>query len=99
MSDQESTAPGRVFRVVSAPVGIYAEAGFDKKRLGELPVGTQIEVDDETRRRVAGVIWWQHSGGWSPQRSVSRDQIFMVRVNRKYFKVIDGPLSIRPDTS
>lgn len=99
MSDHEETTPGRIFRVVSAPVGVYAEAGFDKKRIGELPVGTQIEVDDDSRRRVEGVIWWQHSGGWSPQRSVSRDQIYMVRVNRKYFKVIDGPLSIRPDTS
>lgn len=99
MTDQQGSAQGQTFRVVNAPVGVYAEAGFGSTRISELAVGTQIDVEAGSRRNVEGVIWWRHRLGWSPQRSISRDQIYLVRVNRKYFRVVDGPLSIRPEPS
>lgn len=97
MTDQQNSSQGRVFQVVNAPIGVYAAAGFGSEKIGELPVGAEIEVEEGSRSRVEGVIWWRHSQGWSPQRSITRDQIYLVRVNRKYFRVIDGPLSVRPE--
>lgn len=91
----------RQFKIIDGPLSVRSTPSLGADRLGEIPVGTVIDVSET--KTADNFIWWKHSSGWSAERRLDNFYIFMEEVisggnidtNKSYFKIIDGPLSVR----
>lgn len=103
------------FRVVDGPLSIRAEPRLTSTKLGEVPIGVELDVDANSRTEADGFIWWMHSTGWSAERRLDGQFTFLAGIEITdaaptlssqtaaaaifVFKVIDGPVSVRTDPS
>ncbi|NWF67705.1 MAG: peptidoglycan DD-metalloendopeptidase family protein [Chloroflexi bacterium] len=79
ISSRDPNLP-RIFRVVAQTISIRETAG-GKKLPQKLVYGTEVRVEGSSRTEAAGYIWWKHDkGGWSSERSVDGDEVFMKEV-------------------
>lgn len=93
------------FRIVAGPLSIRTEPHLGAPRLGELPVGVDIDVDADSRREADGFIWWYHANGWSAERRLDNRFVFMQAfvdltpapdaAETLSFVVVNGPVSVR----
>jgi hypothetical protein len=73
----------KIFRVMT-PLSIRAEPGLSGARQpDQLKPGVQIEVDAASRREIDGYIWWQHSQGWSAERKIDGEGVYLEEVADK----------------
>lgn len=90
----------KIFKVTDGPLSIRTTP--QGTRSGQyLLVGQDVEVQADSRTEAGGYIWWKHSLGWSAERATSGADVYMVETveqtaeEDRFFKVVDGPLSIR----
>lgn len=67
----------RTFKVVDGPVSIRAEPTRAAARRGEIPNGSLLQVQRESRREAEGYVWWQHALGWSAERTIDGTYVIL----------------------
>lgn len=69
----------RIFRVVDGPVNVRRGPSLfaDLVPGVQLTQGQEVKVDGRTRTVADGFIWWHHQDGWSAERSVDREAVFL----------------------
>jgi murein DD-endopeptidase MepM/ murein hydrolase activator NlpD len=75
----------KIFRVVSGPVNWRTSPTLEPRALirGKYwRTGQTVEVDADSRTEAEGYVWWQHSEGWSAERSLTTTIVFMVEENQ-----------------
>lgn len=95
----------RQFKIIDGPLSVRSTPSLTGDRVGEIPVGTIIDVTET--KTANNFIWWKHNSGWSAERRLDNFYIFMeefvssgnVDTTKSYFKIIDGPLSVRNSPS
>lgn len=72
--------PNKVFRVLSERLNVRSEPGLARRALTgtALTARQEITVPATAWREVDSHIWWQHSGGWSAERSSDGRILFMT---------------------
>jgi hypothetical protein len=60
-------------RVRTGPSASHPEAPG-----GSLARGTQVEVVPDSRTEAGDYAWWQHSRGWSAERKISSNSVYMM---------------------
>jgi hypothetical protein len=61
----------------SGRVRVRSKGSLSGTHLGWVEATTVIEVDPNSRTEADGYIWWNHSGGWSAEKSTNGQQIFL----------------------
>ena len=69
----------RIFRVVDGPVNVRRGPSLFAELVPgvQLTQGQEVKVDGRTRTVADGFIWWHHQDGWSAERSVDREAVFL----------------------
>ncbi len=80
---QETTvdpAQSKKFKVDSQ-VRIRAGASLNAAHVRWLDPGSQVIVNADSRTEADGYVWWQHSAGWSAEKSLTEaDEIYMIEL-------------------
>ncbi|MDQ7036856.1 MAG: hypothetical protein Q9P01_19085 [Anaerolineae bacterium] len=78
ISNRDPNAP-RIFRVWAANVSIRESA--NGKRLAEkLFRKAEITVEPQSQTEAGNYIWWKHDKGWSAERSINGNEVFLKEV-------------------
>lgn len=86
ISNRDPNAP-RIFRVWAANVSIRETA--NGKRLPEkLYRKAEITVEPQSSTEAGNYIWWKHDKGWSAERSINGNEVYLK-------EVFDSPASGR----
>ncbi len=67
-------------QVVDGPLIVRAEPGVAARRLGELVTGRIIEIVPGVSATTDGFVWVQHQFGWSAERGLEEQTVFMQSV-------------------
>ncbi len=79
---QQITLEPKFFRVIDGPIRIRQFADTSAPRVeGQLAQGQQIEVVPGSRTDNDGFIWWQHSLGWSVEKTNDDKTIYMQLID------------------
>jgi hypothetical protein len=73
-----SISKKKSWRVGNQEVRVRREPGLRGAEVKWVAVGTLLECDESSCREVDGYVWWQHSEGWTAERSVDGISIFLV---------------------
>ncbi|HUN09224.1 MAG TPA: chitosanase [Aggregatilineales bacterium] len=68
----------RTFVVGGASVRVRSVPSASGALVRELPSGTQLEVEANSRTVAEGFVWWKHREGWSVERRADDSQVFMA---------------------
>jgi hypothetical protein len=68
----------KTFVVGSDQVRVRSEPNLKGAMIKWLMPGQTIEMDEASRTESDGYVWWKHADGWSAERSVSGQSIFMT---------------------
>lgn len=68
------------FRVGEQQVRVRNGAGLGASHVRWLSPGTEITVEASTRQEADGYVWWQHSAGWSAERTLDGRTVYMSRI-------------------
>lgn len=70
--------PQKTFRVVTDSLKVRSQPSLSSASTGDvLRQGDQITVAANAWREVDGFVWWQHSRGWSAERSLTTSTRFL----------------------
>src|SRR5690606_30792564 len=60
----------------------------------------EIEVDPHSRTELGGYIWWKHDEGWSAERNLLGNQIYLKEIfdTPETITVVDAKKTTIPDT-
>jgi hypothetical protein len=72
-------------RAISDDVVIRDRPAFNGLNAGWVYEGNTINVDVSTRTEAEGHIWVKHIRGWSPERTVSGDDVFLIDAEKSAF--------------
>ena len=61
----------------SGRVRVRSAATLKGADLGWVEATTVIQVDPNSRTEADGYVWWKHGRGWSAEKSISGQQIFL----------------------
>ncbi|MGJ3239634.1 MAG: hypothetical protein ACFE0Q_13070 [Anaerolineae bacterium] len=78
ISDRDPNAPRR-FRVWSTWLSVRDSAN-GKRLPTRLSRGLELDVKPDSRTEAGGYIWWQHEHGWSAERNIIGNQIFLKEI-------------------
>lgn len=68
----------KTYQVGTIQVRVRDHPGLNTSTLKWLLPGTRIEVEITSRRELDGFVWWKHAEGWSAERSVDGQTVFLV---------------------
>lgn len=85
VTNRDPDAP-RIFRVWSSVLSVR-DAANGKRLPTKLYCRDEIKVDVTSRTETGKYIWWKHDKGWSAERSLDGNQVFMK-------EVFDRPASV-----
>jgi hypothetical protein len=80
----------KIFQVGPNQVRVRRQPGLQGEMVRWLDPGTQLECDALSRREADGYVWWQHSHGWSAERSTSGSEVYL-------FEAVAAPTPSTPD--
>jgi murein DD-endopeptidase MepM/ murein hydrolase activator NlpD len=69
----------QIFEIVANSLAVYNAVGGTK--IGAIPKGIKFTVVPGSRQESNGAIWWQHSAGWSIEKTVDGSTVFLQAVN------------------
>jgi len=69
----------QIFEIVANSLAVYNAVGGTK--IGAIPKGIKFTVVPGTRQESNGSIWWQHSAGWSIEKTIDGATVFMQPIN------------------
>lgn len=69
------------FKLGSVQVRVRSAPSIWGTRLRWLNANEQIMVDPSSRREADNYVWWQHSEGWSAERSSDGKELYMFPVD------------------
>ena len=73
--------PGKkLFRAGSAQVRVRSDPHLRGAMVRWINPGELVEVDASSRTEADGYVWWQHSDGWSAERSITGEDVFLIDV-------------------
>lgn len=75
--EEQDTAPATKQFEASGRVRIRSAASLRGAHLGWVDATTVIDVDPNSRTEADNYIWWNHSSGWSAERSTDGRQVFL----------------------
>jgi hypothetical protein len=74
----EPTVAIKRFRVLSPTLNVRSQPGLTQRAVSaSLRAGMEIAVRADAWREVDGYVWWQHSTGWSAERTLTSSQRHM----------------------
>lgn len=68
------------FLVTAPALNVRPQPTLTSQRIALIMKDTEIEVDADSRLESGGYVWWRHDQGWSAERSLDGDLVFMVEV-------------------
>ncbi len=80
----------KVFQVGPNQVRVRSGPGLKGTMIRWLEPGTQLEVTPDSRTEVDGHIWWQHAEGWTAERHLSGNPVYL-------FAAVPAPTPSAPD--
>jgi hypothetical protein len=72
-----TSAKKKTFQIGSVPVRVRSAPGLSGDTVKYLNPGTSVQVDPDSRTEADGYVWWQHSEGWSAERSANGKEIYL----------------------
>jgi hypothetical protein len=90
-----TAAKKRTFRVGSVPVRVRSAPSLSGDTVKYLDAGQALEVAGDSRTEADGYTWWQHSAGWSAERSANGKEIYLFEPG----KVVSAPKRSAPVVS
>ena len=80
--DEDITERGEdiIFKVTDGPLNVRTQPTFSLDSTTQVPTGSEINVDDESRTEAQGFIWWRHRLGWSVEGRADGSRFYMERV-------------------
>ena len=84
MNTNQPLADGQVhkiFEVIDGPVRVRVSPGLEPRLVIPglvLNTGDQVKVNSSSRQEVDNYVWWEHSKGWSAERSMDSTTVFMA---------------------
>src|SRR5690606_30802297 len=75
----EPSVPIKRFRIMSRSVNVRAAPSLSSRAVSaSLRAGMEIVVRADAWRESDGYVWWQHSTGWSAERTINSNQRLMM---------------------
>lgn len=75
----EPSVPIKRFRIMSRSVNVRAAPSLSSRAVSaSLRAGMEIAVRADAWREADGYVWWQHSTGWSAERTITSNQRLMM---------------------
>jgi hypothetical protein len=74
-------ATTRTFIVGGIPVRVRSIPSASGTLIRELPPGTVVVVEVNSRTEADGFVWWKHAEGWSVERRADNTGIFLLDPN------------------
>lgn len=68
----------KTWKVGGQEVRVRRAPGIRSAEVRWLSPGTLLECDEAARVEMDGFVWWQHSEGWTAERSLDGKQVFLV---------------------
>ena len=75
-----STADRKLFRAGSSQVRVREEPHLRGAMVRWIQPGELVEVDADSRQEADGYVWWRHNEGWSAERSLNGEAVFLIDV-------------------
>ncbi len=75
-----STPDQKLFRVGSSQVRVRSDPTLRGTHIKWLNPGEIVEVEADSRTEADGYVWWQHDAGWSAERSLLGEDVFLIDV-------------------
>lgn len=83
------------FQVLSPMLNVRAAPGLSQRAVSaSLRTGAEIAVRADAWREVDGYVWWQHSTGWSAERTISGSQLHLRDLTPEIPRVNPNPAPV-----
>lgn len=69
-----------LFQVGSEQVRVRSDPGLRGAFVRWLQPGEFLEVEVNSRREVDGYVWWKHQFGWSAERNLNGQEVYLIDV-------------------